>query len=282
MPGRDMRLSSGPDYSNANSWFPNIILPYKQMNVLQPPLTNTPRIGELVQNNQLMLSLQDAISLALENNMDIAVQRFTPWLDESNLLLAKSGINSRFETINGAGFDPIFSGSLLMEQITTPINNPFIAGVSSTGTGIGSTNAAGLVSHNVVGNFSYLENFHEGTQLSITFNNTRTSVNFGGSDLFNPLCAIPMDRPGHATASERIRFTVNDRYIIEAKNTVKVGQSQFAQAVIQDVTTTQNDYWELVYSIQNIKVEETTVAADQQLYENNKKQLEIGTLAPWT
>ena len=61
---------------------------------------------------------------------------------------------------------------------------------------------------------------------------------------------------------------------------MKVGESQFAQAVIQDVTTAENDYWELVYSIENIKVEETTVAADQQLYDNNKKQLEIGTLAP--
>ncbi len=280
VPGRDMRLSTGTDYSNANSWFPNITLPYTPMKVPQLPLTNTPRIGELLQNNQLLLSLEDAISLALENNLDIAVQRFTPWLDEANLLLAKSGINSRFETINGAGFDPILSGSVLMEQVTTPINNPFIAGVTSTGTGSGATNAPGLVSHNVVGNFSYLENFHEGTQLSLTFNNTRSSVNFGGSDLFNPYVQSSLTTQITQPLLNGFGFTVNDRYIIEAKNTVKVGQSQFAQAVIQDVTTTQNDYWELVYSIQNIKVEETTVAADQQLYENNKKQLEIGTLAP--
>jgi outer membrane protein len=281
IPGRDMRLAVGPDYSNANSWFPNIIRPYTQMNVPQMPLTNTPRIGELLENNQLLLSLQDAISLALENNMDIAVQRFTPWLDEANLLYAKSGINSRFETIDGAGFDPLLSGSVLAEQVTTPINNPFIAGVSTgTGTGSEATNAAGLVSHNVVGNFSYLENFHEGTQLSLTFNNTRSSVNFGGSDLFNPYVQSQWTAQVTQPLLNGFGFTVNDRYIIEAKNTVKVGQSQFAQAVIQDVTTTQNDYWELVYSIQNIKVEETTVAADQQLYENNKKQLEIGTLAP--
>jgi outer membrane protein len=137
-----------------------------------------------------------------------------------------------------------------------------------------------LVDHNVVGNFTDTQNFHEGTQLSVSFNNTRTSVNFGGADLFNPYVQSQLTTQITQPLLNGFGFVVNERYIIEARNTVKVGQSQFAQAVIQDVTTTENDYWELVYSIENIKVEETTVAADQQLYDNNKKQLEIGTLAP--
>ena len=72
----------------------------------------------------------------------------------------------------------------------------------------------------------------------------------------------------------------NERYIIEAKNTVKVGESQFAQQVIATVTQVATDYWELVFARENVKVEQVAVAADQQLYENNKKQLEIGTMAP--
>ena len=72
----------------------------------------------------------------------------------------------------------------------------------------------------------------------------------------------------------------NTRYIIEARNTVKVGESQFAQQVINTVAQVSNDYWELVYARENVKVEQATVGVDQQLYENNKKQLEIGTMAP--
>ncbi|MGA8553654.1 MAG: TolC family protein, partial [Candidatus Acidiferrales bacterium] len=72
----------------------------------------------------------------------------------------------------------------------------------------------------------------------------------------------------------------NTRYIIEAKNSIKVADSQFAQQVIASVTQTSNDYWELVYDRENVKVEEAAVAVSQKLYEDNKKQLEIGTMAP--
>ena len=272
VPGRDMRLSTGMDYSKGNSWFPNIIAPYTPIHVAEQPLTNTPRISELIQNGQLNLSLEDAVSLALENNLDIAVQRYTPWLDEANLLFAKSGVNGRL------AFDPVLTGSTLLEQITTPVNNSLIAGTGSAGT-TSRTTALSLVQHALVNDFAYTENFHYGTQISVAFNNTRASVNLA-QDLFNPFVQSQLTTQITQPLLNGFGRTVNDRYIIEARNTVKVGQSQFAQAVIQDVTSVQIDYWELVYSIENIKVQETTVAADRQLYDNNRKQLEIGTLAP--
>ena len=61
----------------------------------EPILTNSPRIGQLIDNGKLVLSLDDAISLALENNLDIAVERYTPWLNQASLLLAKSGVNGK-------------------------------------------------------------------------------------------------------------------------------------------------------------------------------------------
>jgi outer membrane protein len=273
-PLRNMQLGVGPDYSRPNSWFPKTFASYTPIHVDQPELVNTPKIRDLIQDGKLNLSLEDAVTLALQNNLDIAVQRYTPWLDEASLLFAKSGVNGRLV------FDPTLSGQLLFEQVTSPINNPFFAGVSGTGTGATATTPLGLVDHNVVANFNYTENFHYGTQLSVTFDNTRTSVNFGSAYLLNPYVESTLTTQITQPLLNGFGRTVNDRYIIEAKNTVKVGDSQFAQAIIQDVTTAQNDYWELVYSIENIKVQETTVAADRQLYENNKKQLEIGTLAP--
>ena len=54
-------------------------------------LTNSTRIDQLIQGGKLMLSLDDAISLALENNLNINIERFVPWIQETQLLKAKAG-----------------------------------------------------------------------------------------------------------------------------------------------------------------------------------------------
>jgi outer membrane protein TolC len=73
---------------------------------------------------------------------------------------------------------------------------------------------------------------------------------------------------------------VNTRYILEAKNFIKVSESQLAQQVIATVTQVSNDYWELVFDRQNVIVQEAAVGVSTKLYEDNKKQLQIGTMAP--
>ena len=60
-------------------------------------LTNSPRLDQLIRDNKLELSLQDAVELALENSLDIAVQRYYPWISDAGLLNANSG-NSGFST----------------------------------------------------------------------------------------------------------------------------------------------------------------------------------------
>jgi outer membrane protein len=290
-PGSSSRtLTLTPDYSFGQSFYPHFTLPYRPLQVPEPMLTNSPRIEQLIVNNtgasdntgagggepnqgrKLMLSLEDAISLALENNMDIAVQRFTPWLDETALLRARSGVNGRLV------FDPVLTGTGYISQASTPINNPFLAGVTSVPVAT-SPVAPNLISHNGVANFNYAQGFATGTQLQVTFDNTRSSINFPG-DLFNPYeestLAVQVTQP----LLNGFGRLANTRYILESKNTVKVGESQFAQQVINTVTQIANDYWELVYARENVKVEQATVGVDQTLYENNKKQLEIGTMAP--
>ena len=115
------QLTLTPDYSAGRFFFP-----YTPRQVAEPMLTNSPRIDQLIQNGKLMLSLEDTISLALENNMDIAVQRFTPWLDETALLRSLSGVNGRLV------FDPVVTGTSYISKASTPINNPFLAGVNIT------------------------------------------------------------------------------------------------------------------------------------------------------
>jgi outer membrane protein len=160
------------------------------------------------------------------------------------------------------------------------VNNPFLTGVGTGSIATGASPVAPkLVQHNAQANFNYSQGFWPGTQLQVSFNNSRSSINFP-SDLFNPFIESTLTVQVTQPLLNGFGRVANERYIIEARNTVKVGESQFSQQVINTVAQVSNAYWELVYARENVKVEQATVGVDQQLYENNKKQLEIGTMAP--
>jgi outer membrane protein len=277
---RDLRLGAGPDYSGGKPFFPNIIAPYSPITVEAPMLTNSTRIDQLIQDGKLMLSLDDAISLALENNLNISVERFVPWIAETQLLKAKAGgipqSGSTQQVVLGSSpsvsFDPIVTASLGWEHANIPVNNPF-----TSGTG---TNAVPVVNaNNAFVNLGYSQGFHTGTNLSVAFNTSRGTSN--QPDLFfNPAVTPVMTATLSQPLLNGFGILPNTRYIIEAKNSIKIANSQFAQQVIATVTQTSNDYWELVYDRGNVKVQEAAVAVSQKLYGDNKKQLEIGTMAP--
>src|SRR5207237_9609343 len=75
-------------------------------------------------------------------------------------------------------------------------------------------------------------------------------------------------------------LTVNRRNTIIANNNRKIADLDFAQQAITSVTNTINAYWELAYAHENVKVQQQAVAVSEKLYSDNKKQLEIGTMAP--
>ena len=279
-PGRDLRLTDGPDYSGGKRFFPNIIAPYTQEDVPEPMLTNTPRIDQLIQDGKLMLSLDDAISLALENNLNISVVRYAPWIAETQLLLAKAGgvpqSGSTQQVVLGSGpavsFDPLVTGSFGWTHANIPVNNPFTSGT-------GTSTILGLTENNAFVDLGYSQGFHTGTNLSITMNTSRSTTNSPQvfyNPALNPILTATLSQP----LLSGFGFLPNTRYIIEAKNTIKVQNSVFAQQVIATVTQTSNDYWELVYDRGAVKVQEAAVGVSQKLYEDNKKQLEIGTMAP--
>jgi len=273
-PARSIPL--GPHNFN-RSWFPNIIAPYQGVKVPQPNVTNTPTVRQLIQNGKLMLSLEDAISLGLENNLSIAVARYTPQLDQAALLLAESGRNGLVP------FDSTLTSNFSMEEGTTPINNPLFVGAVTTGaTGAAAfTPPLAYTSHSLTQNFGYTQYFNTGTELQVNFDNSWESQPINLSfDLLNPYDQSTLSFEVTQPLLNGFGKLPNTRYIIEAKNNINVGNSQFRQNVITAVTQIATDYWELVYARENVKVEQVTVAADQQLYENNKKQEQIGTMAP--
>jgi outer membrane protein TolC len=276
-----MKLGLGPDYSKGKSWFPNIIAPYTTAKIPQPMLTNSPRLDQLIQNGKLMLSLEDAISLALENNLNITVQKFTPWIAETQILKAKAGGIPEFAntqqivlgTSPSVSFDPIVSGTVGWSRSTVPVNNPLLSGIGTSAT------IPSLTTNGYVYNVGYTQGFHTGTNFTVTLDTTRAASNTT-ENLFNPFVQPVLTATLTQPLLNGFGILVNTRYILEAKNSLKVADSQLAQQVMATVTQTSNDYWELVYDRENVKVQEAAVGVSTKLYEDNKKQLQIGTMAP--
>jgi outer membrane protein len=279
-PARDLRDTEGPNYARPKSSFPLVWNPYLPLDIPEPMLTNSPRIDQLIQDGKLMLSLDDAISLALENNLNISVTRFVPWIFETQLLKAKAGgipqASSSQQVVLGTSpsvsFDPVATADFGWSHANIPVNNPFTSGAGTTAIPLITQNTAFV-------NLGYTQGFHTGTDLSVTFDTTRSSTNLTDV-VFNPALNPVMTATLSQPLLNGFGLLPNTRYIIEAKNSIKVANSQFAQQVIATVTQTSIDYWELVYDRENVKVEEAAVGVSQKLYEDNKKQLEIGTMAP--
>jgi outer membrane protein len=79
------------NYAKPQSHFPNPIAPYTSHHVAPPILTNTTRIEQLLRDGKIYLSMDDAVALALENNLDIAIARYNLNIADTDILRAKAG-----------------------------------------------------------------------------------------------------------------------------------------------------------------------------------------------
>src|ERR1700722_3220748 len=89
------------NYSNPVSHFPNPIGPYKARHLAEPNLANTARIDSLMRDGKLYISLNDAVALALENNLDIAIARYNLNIADTDIWRAKAGFNTILGVNNG-------------------------------------------------------------------------------------------------------------------------------------------------------------------------------------
>jgi outer membrane protein len=274
------------NFSKGVSAFPNILKPYESIHVEPSVLTNSPRVDQLISDGKLKVSLQDAVELALENSMDIAVQRYYPWIADDSILKAKSGSfgygtpGAAFAgssaainpfSLNIVTFDPIISSSASVADVSVPINNPFISGTGSAG-------LTGLKSHSTQFNNQYSQTFETGTNITVNWNNTRSSS--AAANFFNPSVSSQLSFSFSQPLLNGFGLAVGTRNIRIAKNNRKIADWAFTQQAITTVTNTITAYWELAYARENVGVQEQAVAVAQKLFEDNKKQLEIGSMAP--
>src|SRR6266481_5901231 len=276
--------SAKHNYSRSPRAFPNLLAPYSPIKIEAPGLTNSPRIDQLIHDGKLELSLQEAVELALENSMDIVVQRYNPWFADVGILKANAGgfggvtpgavfggSTSNNPLLN---FDPVISTTLSYDDRKSPINNPLTSG---TGTGVSSLGT--LSTHTSVYNFQYTQGFSTGTSFFTAWDNSRNSASLS-ANLFNPSVTSQIFVGFQQQLLNGFGRSVNTRNIRIAKNNRKIADWAFTQQAITTVTNTITAYWELVFARENVKVQQQAVTVAQKLYNDNKKQLEIGTMAP--
>ncbi|HWZ97026.1 MAG TPA: TolC family protein [Candidatus Dormibacteraeota bacterium] len=272
------------NYTRAPKPFPNLIAPYKPISVEPFAMTNSPRIDQMIQGDKLNVSLQDAVELALQNNLDIVVQRYNPWLADTSILKAEAGgiggvppgglFAGSSANIPFLNFDPSITSTFSVDSRSVPVNNPL-----TSGTGTGLSALASLRLHTSTFNTQFSEGFHTGTTFFTTWDNTRSSST-SPANLFNPSVQSSIFVGFQQQLLNGFGTAVNTRNIRIAKNNRKIADLAFAQQAITTVTNTITAYWELVFARENVKVQQQAVTVAEKLYNDNKKQLEIGTMAP--
>jgi outer membrane protein len=226
-------------YRHAPKQFPNLIAPYRPIRIPEPVLTNSPRVDQLIHDGKLELTLQDAVELALENSMDIAVSRYNPWFADTDILQTEAGgqpfgitgaeIRQSFASVPFLNYDPTFNSQISFDDRITPVNNPLTAGT-------GTTQAGSLASHTATYSNNVTEGFSTGTTATLAWNNTRAS---SGSQFafFNPDVSSALVVTLQQQLLNGFGRFINRRNILIAKNNRKLADYVFEQQAITTVTS---------------------------------------------
>src|SRR4029077_14706312 len=306
------------DYSKPRSAFPNVSAPYARQPVAPPNLNNTPRVDQLFHDGKIMLSIDDAVALALENNLDIMLARYNLNIADTDILRAKAGdsilgVNAGIVQNTPGGGTGGLSGTVGSGPVGSgPGGTP--AGSAGAGTGtnglVSSTLGIGApitsfdpvlsstlqIDHNNIlssssfavpstaqntgtADFSYLQGFHWGTNLAVGFNNSRLTTSSPFASLSPNLSANFQARVTQ-TLLQGFGFLPNTRFIRIAKNNREISDVAFRLQAITTVDQIENMYWDLVYAFENVRVQEESLAYAQRALEDAKRQAQVGTVPP--
>jgi outer membrane protein len=287
-----------PSAPESNGRVSRLIAPYRSKAVPAVNLNNSNRLDALTRAGSIYLSLQDAIALALENNLDIEMQRYGSQIADANLLHAQSGgfaapvsvaVTPGAGSVTGAppsaglqnllltgttqsgspipSLDPaIIAGSNFGHQ-TVPQSSSFVTGTSA------------LIQHQDLSNVSVQKYWTTGTLLTLGLNNNSTTTNSARAQ-FSPATNSSLSLNFTQHLLQGFGRGMNGRQIRIAKNNRELADLTFKAQVIATVSAVKDLYWDLVSYQENVKVQQDALAASQRLFDDNKKQVEVGTLAP--
>jgi len=292
----------------------NPLSPFMAERVPEPALTNSPRLDGLIRDGKLYLSLKDALDLALENNLDLAIARYNLPIADTDLLRTKAG--GSFRGVNtgvvqgtpgggvggyGAGAPGAGAGGTTggaggagagasgLVQSTLGVGTPVSSYDPSLSVNMGIEHLtlpqSSAVLYNVPSlqlnttqvNALYTQAFSTGTSISFAFDNNRQTTN--SPEIFlSPALNTYYRFTFQQQLLAGFGFGPNLRYLRIAKNNKKISDIAFKDQVIATITQIENIYWDLVSAYEQARVNEQSLAFANQTLENAKKQLQLESI----
>jgi outer membrane protein TolC len=273
--------------------------------VSAPRLNNTPRLEGLIRSGNLYLTAQDVVALVLENNLDIEIQRYGPFLareverraEGGNLLrnisspivpgplsvstagvsLNTSGLSGGAGLTSGGGvvtgigpnppnLDPSLYASFQVGHTSTPLSNTTLNATSE------------LINDYRAYTVQYGQSFLTGTSAYITYNSVHSRTN-SPSPFLNPTISGYLDLYITQPLLQGFGLAVNARDIRVARNNRKVTDLQLKQQVITTISAALNLYWDLVTFDDTMRIAGEAVTSAQKLYEDTQAEVSLGALA---
>jgi len=302
------------DYSKPRSAFPHILQPYLPQELAQPQFANSPRIDSLMREGKIYLSIDDAIALALENNLDLEIARYNLNIADTDYLRSKSGANilgintGIVQNTPGGGVGGL-GGTVGSGTGGTTV----AAGGAGTGTnglvsstlGIGPTITSFdpvltgtlqldkndtesvsslapvpiLAQNTYTANFAYTQGFQWGTTLTAGFNNTHLTTN-SPTSLLTPDLGSNFQFKITQNLLQGFGALPNTRFIRIARNNREISDVAFRLQIITTTDQIENMYWDLVYAFENVRVQQEALTYAQKALDDSKRQAQVGTVPP--
>jgi outer membrane protein TolC len=282
---------------------------YRASLVPQPNLANSPRIDALVKDGVLEINLKDAISLALENNLDIAIARYNLPIAAADVLRTQAG--GTFRGVNtgvvqntpggtaaaGAGAGAGAGGTSGGAGGAGSGANGLVSSTLGAGTNVSSYDPSlsgtfsiehyaqplsNLIVYGVptlqqnatIGNITYSEAFPTGTTLTGLFQNNRQTINSTFSFL-NPTLNTYYRIEFQQQLLSGFGLGPNLRFLRIAKNNQRISDEAFKLQVATTVTQIANLYWDLVAAYEDEGVKSRSLDFARQALESGRKQLAL-------
>ncbi len=277
-----------------------------QRRIVSPArLSDTPRLESLVRGGNLYLTVQDVIALVLENNLDIEIQRYGPFIAREVQRRAEGG--GYLRTAN----TPLLAGPVSVSTAGVSTNTSGLAGGAGLSSGGGIVSQIGPVPPNLDPNlyasfqlghtttpltntvlnqtaaltndyrqfaFQYSQSFLTGTYVQFTYLSYRSLEN-SPTLLLNPSTSGYADLYFQQPLLQGLSRAVNNRDIKVAQNNLKVTGLQLRRQVATTVSAVLNLYWDLVTFDDTVRISQQALAIAQKLYEDNQNQAKLGSLA---
>ena len=301
---------SARDFSKpAGRLLGNPINMYRPTTIGKGSFANSVRLTDLVKDGKVYLSLSDAIALALENNYDIAIARYDLDIADTDLLRTRtgqaplgapsglitgtlggsastlttgggpggttvgsggagSGVSGLTLTTAGAGpapesLEPSVTAAIQFDRDHSPSTSFFTGGTSSTNTY----------------DFTYDQGFVTGTQFQLGFNNTYASTS-NSLTLYSPQLSSSFKATVTQHLLQGAGIWVNKRFMYQATNNRRITDSSFRQQILYTVNQVETIYWGVVQAYEDVQSKERALDQSTKLDSDDRKQLEIGTVAP--